>query len=520
MGSRGMVSSSHPLASLAGLKILEAGGSVVDAAIATSAALAVVQNNMCGLGGDLFALLRVGGTLVGLNGSGRAGERATIDLYEKLGYNSIPTHGPMSAITVPGMVHAWGEMHKPYGKLEFKSLLSEAIYHAERGFPVPYGYAHSVASASTTLGRYHNWAEIFLPGGEPPRPGSILRQKDLANTLKTIAEEGCETYYGGNLLDTIIRGIEAEGGILTEEDFRRHRSTWDEPLSTDYRGVKVYETAPNSQAATVLLWLNMLEHFDLSAYRPESTELLSLLFRTCTLAYKERAKWIADPEYLKLPPHFLSKEYAKKLLSEASFSLGEAVTTRGGSDGDTTYFAVMNSEGDCASVIQSNYMGFGSGLVPKGTGFVLHDRGCYFTLRRDHHNSLKPYKRTFHTLCAAIGLVDGETRFCLGSMGGDVQPQVHVQLITRLVDYGMDIQEAIDAPRWAATGTIYDQKQEFYIEEDYAHLLPALASGGYRPKTTARFSSLMGHAQGIVRLPNGALMGGADPRGDGAAIGY
>jgi Gamma-glutamyltransferase len=165
-------------------------------------------------------------------------------------------------------------------------------------------------------------------------------------------------------------------------------------------------------------------------------------------------------------------------------------------------------------------MGFGSGLVPKGTGFVLHDRGCYFTLRRDHHNSLKPYKRTFHTLCAAIGLVDGETRFCLGSMGGDVQPQVHVQLITRLVDYGMDIQEAIDAPRWAATGTIYDQKQEFYIEEDYAHLLPALASGGYRPKTTARFSSLMGHAQGIVRLPNGALMGGADPRGDGAAIGY
>jgi len=276
----------------------------VDAAIATSAALAVVQNNMCGLGGDLFALLRVGGTLVGLNGSGRAGERATIDLYEKLGYNSIPTHGPMSAITVPGMVHAWGEMHKPYGKLEFKSLLSEAIYHAERGFPVPYGYAHSVASASTTLGRYHNWAEIFLPGGEPPRPGSILRQKDLANTLKTIAEEGCETYYGGNLLDTIIRGIEAEGGILTEEDFRRHRSTWDEHLSTDYRGVKVYETAPNSQAATVLLWLNMLEHFDLSAYRPESAELLSLLFRTCTLAYKERAKWIADPEYLKLPPTF------------------------------------------------------------------------------------------------------------------------------------------------------------------------------------------------------------------------
>ncbi|MEM0120428.1 MAG: gamma-glutamyltransferase [Thermoprotei archaeon] len=519
MGRGGMVSSSHPLASLAGLRILEAGGSIVDAVIATSATLAVVQNNMCGLGGDLFALLKIGDRVIGLNGSGRAGERATIDLYEKLGYTSIPTHGPLSAITVPGMVHAWGEMHKRYGRMELKTLLGDAILYAERGFPVSYGYAHSISSARQTLGRYINWAEIFLPRGEPPKPGDVLVQRDLASSLKIIAEEGCQTYYDGDLADKIISGIEVEGGILTEEDFRRHTTTWDEPLTTDYRGVKVYETAPNSQAATVLLWLNMLEEFDLPTYRPDSAELLVLLFRTCRLAYRERAKWIADPEYLKLPDDFLSKEYAKKLLGDTSLKPTNISPPSGG-EGDTTYFAVMNGEGECASVIQSNYMGFGSGVVPKGTGLVLHNRGCYFTLKREHHNSLRPNKRTFHTLCASVGLVDNETRFCLGSMGGDVQPQVHVQLITRLVDYGMDIQEAIDAPRWAATGTIYDQEQEFHVEEDYSGLLPTLAKAGFTPKITPRFSSLMGHAQGIVRLPNGSLMGGADPRGDGAALGY
>lgn len=518
MGRRGMVASSHPLASLAGLKVLEEGGNVVDAAVATSAVLSVVQNNACGLGGDLFALFRVGGRIVGLNGSGRAGERATIEFYERLGYSSIPTHGPLSAITVPGMVHAWGEMLGRYGTFELKRLLRDAVECAERGFPVTYGYAHSVESAQGVLGRYRGWAEIFLQGGRPPRPGDILVQRDLARTLRAIAEEGCSTFYRGSLLDTIIRGIEAEGGILTEEDFRRHTSSWHTPLSTEYRGVEVYETAPNSQGATVLLWLNMLEGFDLRSLKPDSAQLLSLMFRSCQLAYKERAKWIADPEYLKLPDDFLSKEYARRLLAGSGGKPTAGPSSGGG--GDTTYFAVMDSEGDCASVIQSNYMGFGSGVVPKGTGFVLHNRGCYFTLKRDHHNSLRPGKRTFHTLCASIGLLDGETYFCLGSMGGDVQPQIHVQLITRIVDYGLDVQEAIDSPRWAAIGTIYDENQVFYVEEEYAGLLSELAEAGYAPKVVGRFSSLMGHAQGIVRLPSGVLMGGADPRGDGAAIGF
>ncbi len=520
MGRRGMVASSHPLASLAGLKTLESGGNVVDAAIATSAVLSVVQNNMCGLGGDMFALLRIGGSLVGLNASGRAGERATVDLYEKLGYRSIPTHGPLSAITVPGMVHGWGELHRRYCSRDLRELLADAINHAEQGFPVSFGYAHSIESASPTLGRYRGWAQIFLPGGYPPAPGSILVQRDLAATLRLIGEEGCSTYYEGSLLDTIVRGIEAEGGILTADDFRKHRSTWDQPLCTEYRGTKIYETAPNSQAATVLLWLNMLEEHDLRSLKHDSADLLRLLFDTCRLAYAERAKWIADPDYQKLPEHFLSKEYARSLLGGLGAGVNGAPHNPRAMDGDTTYFAVMNSEGDCASVIQSNYMGFGSGLVPRGTGFVLHDRGCYFTLKRDHHNCLQPHKRTFHTLCAAVGTRNDETSFCLGSMGGDVQPQVHVQLITRIIDYGLDIQEAIDMPRWAATGTIYDDALEFHVEQDYERLVPQLASMGYKARVTKSLSSLMGHAQGIVRLDNGVLMGGADPRGDGAAIGY
>lgn len=521
----GLVASSHELASFYGAKVLSDGGNVVDAAIATSAMLCVTQNNMCGLGGDLFALIKFKGKILNLNGSGRAAAKATINFYrDEKNLTSIPYRGSLAAPTVPGIVHAWGELHSKFGTIDLKKLFAPAVHYARNGFPITRNYSLSIRASANSLGEYEEWSKIFLPNGSVPEPGFLLKQKDLANSLEQIANEGTSTFYNGDLADRIASGIRKQDGLISEEDLRNHTSTWSTPVRTNYRGLNVYETAPNSQAATVLLWLNMLENYELANdFSLNSSKLTDVLVDTCLKSYAQRTTKIADPDFLPLDPKFLSKEFAKDLLQSSLDTLLRTPEIAHHS-GDTTYFAVGNSEGDCLSVIQSNYMGFGSGMVPEGTGIVLHNRGCYFSLDEHHHNALRPRKRTFHTLCASLGETEsGETKFAIGSMGGDVQPQVHIQLMTKVLDYGIDPQRAVDSPRWVIPFTIYEKPSSIYFEPGFESLIPELkktmAARGLALEQFDSLSSETGHAQ-MIQFNKDSLAGAADPRGDGAAVGF
>ena len=515
--NKALVASSHELASFAGAEVLRRGGNVVDAAIATSAMLCVVQNNLCGIGGDLFALIKCGESKIRcVNGSGRAGQKATLGLFESKGYSEIPKRGPLAALTVPGIVHAWGEIVAKYASMELKELLRPAIEYATSGFPLTRNYVNSIMATRRFLGDVGGWSEIFTPNGHMLTEGMTFKQKDLASSLMSIATEGTSTYYSGPLMEKIVSGIKERDGILEEEDFRNHSTTWTEPIKTNYRGIDIYETAPNSQGATALLWLNMLEGYDLKGL--DLDRLVKLYLDTGLRAYAERAKFIGDPAFQKLPEDFTSKKYATRLLEENPLLAQRTLDPK--NRGDTTYFTVVDKEGNCASVIQSNYMGFGSGLVPKGTGLVLQNRGCYFTLDSKHHNCLAPRKRTFHTICASLGEKDGRTLFSLGLMGGDIQPQVHVQLMTKVIDFEMGIQEAIDAPRWAFPATIYEKPSTLLLEEDLAKSLASFKYEGLQNEVLKGYSHQTGHAQGFVLNEHGNLSGGADPRGDGAVVGF
>ncbi len=523
LGRESMVASSHELASFFGAKTLAGGGNPVDAAITTSAMLCVTQNNLCGLGGDLFALVKREGRIWNLNGSGRASRNATIRFYlEEKKLEQIPHRGPLGAPTVPGIVHAWGELHSKFASMDWKELLAPAIDYAKNGFPITSNYSRSIASSAEFLGAFEEWSKIFLPGNKVSEAGYVLKQKDLASSLELIAREGPESFYSGALAEKLVKGIEKQGGLVDAEDLKNHTSTWQTPLKTNYRGLDVYETAPNSQAATVLIWLNMLEEFDLKRYSRNSPELFEILLDTCLKAYQTRAEAIADPAFLAFKENFLSREYAKQLLN-SNLTLSSKLAPSSESSSDTTYFTVGNAEGDALSVIQSNYMGFGSGLVPEGTGIGLHNRGCYFSLNRNHHNSLEPGKRTFHTLCASMGESETskKTAFSLGCMGGDIQPQVHVQLITNLLDYHMDLQEAIDSPRWVVPFSIYEKPATVYFEPGLStpHLGQIARSRGLAFEQLDSLSSLTGHAQAI-QFEDKYLKGAADPRGDGIAIGF
>jgi gamma-glutamyltranspeptidase/glutathione hydrolase len=518
IAKNGLVTSSHELSSSVGVQILEKGGNVVDAAIATSAMLCVVQNNLCGVGGDFFALVKSGSSKIsGLNGSGRAGKSATLDFYLKNGNKEIPKRGPLAALTVPGIVHAWGELLDRFGSMELRELLAPAIRFAESGVPLTAKYTQSIEASMRFFAAYDEFTKIFLPSGKVPEPGFLLRQKDLSSTLREISVAGVEAFYKGDLALKIVKGIQEQGGILTEEDFSHHVSTWDEPLRTSYRGNDVYETAPNSQAASVILWLNILEHFDLQNLSEQPQELVKVFIETYMKVNHERSTQIADPDFHKLPTDFTTKRYAEAILNSnleiTSLPQNKKLM------GDTTYFAVGDSEGNCVSAIQSNYMGFGSGLVPKGTGIVLQNRGSYFTLDPRHHNTLLPAKRTFHTLCASIGEKDGNTLFALGSMGGDIQPQIQVQLITKIIDLEMDLQSVIDAPRWAIPGTIYETPTTILLERDLDNTIGSNLQTSLTVQPIPSYSSNTGHAQALL-FKEGSIRGAADQRGDGKPVGF
>ena len=513
--TKGVVASSSQAASIAGARIKAQGGNVADAAITTSAVLCVTQNNLCGLGGDMFALIRMDGKdIIDLNASGRAFELATIDHFKEQGLSRLSARGPGGAITVPGIVSGWAIIHDKYCTMEVKDLLKPAIELAEKGFPVTQNYSESIHNSEKVFSGMHEWNKTFITGGKPPVPGSVFRQKDLASSLRSLADDGLSSFYDGHLADTIVKGLEGSGCLLQSSDLKKHYATYEKARNTEINGKKIYETGPNSQGYTALLWLNLLEA---SAKDPTEIqkESLSSVIAAGMLAYSQRDLYITDPKFHPLPDGFTSKEFARRL-----HELGNKrrnASGRAKDNGDTTYMCISDSEGNSFSWIQSNYMGFGSGVMPAGTGFVLQNRGSYFSLDPEHHNSLAPFKRTFHTLCAGMLEEEGQFKSSFGAMGGDIQPQLHMQMILPLLSDLSDPQEILDRPRWAFPYTIYEKPSEIICESE--QLRDSISSFYEKGKVrNIGFSSQFGHSQIVTLLPQGTVAGAADPRGDGTSM--
>lgn len=530
MARHAMVCAAQPLAVQIGIDILKSGGNAVDAAIAVNAALGLMEPVSCGVGGDLFAIIWDAKTqrLYGLNASGRAPYLLTIEEVRKMGFESMPYTGVLPQ-TVPGCVDGWFELHRRFGKLPMKEILAPAIRYAEAGFPVTEVIAHHWEIGGRRLRNEPNFEATFLPGGRAPRKGEIFCNPDLARTYRTIASKGRDAFYRGEIARTIDEFEKRIGGYLRFEDLRDHTSTWVEPVSTVYRGYEVWELPPNAQGIAVLEMLNILEGYDLSKFGFGSVQALHLMIEAKKLAFEDIARFCADPEFEKVPlAQLVSKEYAasRRALIDMNRAMREipASPLLSGSS-ETTYIAVADEERNFVSLIQSNYAGFGSGCVPDSLGFCIQDRGALFNLDPNHPNALAPHKRPFHTIIPAIVTRDGAPVFVFGVMGGSMQPQGHVQILCNIVDFGMNIQEAGDAPRFnhsgssEPTGEVMRDGGEVAIEEGFSQdVIRALMLLGHRiVKDTGGF----GGYQGIWwdREKN-VLIGASESRKDGCAMGY
>jgi gamma-glutamyltranspeptidase/glutathione hydrolase len=520
LGREGMVAAAHPLATLAGIDVLRAGGTAADAAVAVNAVLAVTQPNNCGLGGDLFCLYREAATgrVHFLNGAGRSGSRATLDELRRRGLDALPLRGP-ATVSVPGCVRAWAMLLERFGTRSLGALLGPAIAHAERGFPTT-----SIVSQAITetlpLTDDPEWRRVFAPGGVVPGMGDTLRQPDLAGTLRAIAADGPDVYYRGPIARAIAARCEAEG-FLTADDLAGHSGEWGDSISTTYRGYTVHETPPPTQGLTALLTLNLLESFPLARRRLHSVEHLHLLIEMVKLAYADRDRWIGDPAHARVPvAGLLDKRYARR--RGKAFDRGKAQPYAPGEpEGDTTGFVVGDRSGNLVAVIQSLFNAFGACVVAPGTGIVLQNRGRHFTTEPGHPSVLAPGKRPFHTLIASI--VTREARPVLGfaTMGGNGQAMFHTQVLTNVLDYGMDMQEAIERPRFLIGAFLPGEPADtLHLESRVPpRVFAALARKGHPVKPAPELFYRVGHAHGIA-LRDGTLMGGADPRGDGIALGY
>lgn len=452
LATHGMACTSHPLATQVAVQILRQGGSAVDAAIAANACLGLMEPTGCGIGGDLFALVwdARGRKLHGLNASGRSPYSLTLGEFRRRGLQRIPSYGPLP-VTVPGCVDGWFELHGRFGRLPMTTNLAPAIAYAREGFPLSEVIAEGWAANVARLAEYPNILAVYQPGGRPVRKGDMFRNPALAATLQRIAEGGRDAFYRGEVARTLVRFLQAQGGFLSERDFAEHTSDWVEPVSTSYRGHDVWELPPNGQGITALMMLNLLEGYDLKSMGFGSAEHLHTFIETKKLAFEDRARYVADPAFGPLPiRQMLDKEYAaqrRKLISpeRAAQRIEPGDLKPGGRD--TIYLCTADAEGNMVSLIQSNYRGMGSGMCPDGLGFILHDRGEAFNLAEGHPNTYAPHKRPFHTIIPAFVTRDGEPYMAFGVMGGDMQPQGHVQVLVNLVDFGMNLQEAGDAPR-------------------------------------------------------------------------
>lgn len=457
LGQNGMVATSHPLATQIGLDVLKKGGNAIDAAIAANAALGLMEPTGCGIGGDLFAIVWDGKTkkLYGLNASGRSPQALTLDYFEKNKMEKIPSHGPLP-VSVPGAVDGWFELHKKFGSMKMTEILAPAIDYSEKGFPLTEliaWYMHRSVPFFKSKG-FPNIQDIYEAqnGGKLPNEGEIYKNPYLANTYRKIANGGRDAFYKGDIAKTIGKFIQDQGGFLSAKDFAAHKSEWVEPVSINYRGYDVWELPPNGQGIAALQMLQILKGYDFSKIEWGSAEHLHLFTEAKKLAFEDRAKYYADMDFFKVPvEELLSDEYANKRRAQITDKAG---TYNAGkiSAGETIYMTVADKNGTMISLIQSNYRGMGSGMAPPKLGFMLQDRGELFSLKRGQANTLEPGKRPFHTIIPAFITKDGKPFVSFGVMGGDFQPIGHTQIVMNLIDFGMNLQEAGDAPRWDHTG--------------------------------------------------------------------
>jgi gamma-glutamyltranspeptidase / glutathione hydrolase len=450
IAKNGMAATSQPLATQVAIDILKSGGNAIDAAIAANAMLGLVEPTGCGVGGDLFALIWDAKTqkLYGLNASGRSPKSLTIEYFKEKGLTQIPSYGPLP-VTVPGAVDGWFEMHKKFGKLPISQILAPAIGYAREGFPVTELIAYYMERSARVLGQFPNFKDTYMPKGKMPSKGDIFRNPDLANTYEKIVKGGRDAFYKGEIARTIEKYIKEQGGFLSYSDFEAHKSEWVEPISTNYRGYDIWELPPNGQGAAALQMLNILEGYDIKSMGFGSADYLHLLVEAKKLAFEDRAHFYADPAFSEIPTQWLiSKEYAaerRKLVNpeRAARRYDHGVPNQP----NTIYLTVADSDGNMVSLIQSNYRGMGSGMTPTGLGFVLQDRGESFNLEKGFFNTYEPGKRPFHTIIPSFITKNGTPYISFGVMGGDMQPQGHVQIAINIIDFGMNLQEAGDAPR-------------------------------------------------------------------------
>ncbi|HUG94413.1 MAG TPA: gamma-glutamyltransferase [Planctomycetaceae bacterium] len=531
IAQHGMVATSHPLAAQAGLDILRAGGTAADVAIAASAMIGLVEPMSCGIGGDLFIIYWDAKTrkLHGLNASGRSPYELNLDVFREKKLKSIPVDGPLSW-SVPGCVDGWDELRRRFGRMEFEQLLEPSIVYAENGFPVTDIIARSWGGATKAFEKWPDSAATYLPEGRAPREGELFRNPRLAATYRLIAADGRDGFYHGRIAEKIVAFSEANGGYFTRADFDDHRSEWVEPVSTNYRGYDVWELPPNGQGIAALQMLNVLEGYDVRALGRNSTDYWHLFVEAKKLAFADRATFYADPAFAKLPvKELISKEYAerrRKLINPRRAAREVPPGDPRFEHGDTIYLCVVDKDRNCCSLIQSNFFGFGSKVTPGDVGFVLQNRGALFALDETHLNRLEPHKRPFHTIIPAMVTKDGRPWLVFGVMGGDMQPQGHVQIVVNMVDFGMNVQQAGDAARLRHLGSQSPTGDamaadggavavESTIPADTVHGLIA------RGHNVVFSPGTFGGYQGIyIDWENGTLHGGTDPRKDGTAVGY
>jgi gamma-glutamyltranspeptidase len=501
--------------------MLQRGGSAADAVIAASAVLAVVYPHMAGVGGDLFALVwdAQTGSLEGLNASGRAAAAATIERYRSDGFEQIPARGPLAALTVPGAVSGWAKLHGRLGRLGFDEVLAPAIAYAEDGAPVARSLAEWTIRDLDVLRENPEATVTYLPDGGAPTAGTILFQRPLAQTLRTIASGGEDEFYRGEIAERIVGSLSAQGGLLSIDDFRQHRAEWVQPIRASYRDTEIVQMPPNTQGVTALQILKIIEPKDLAALGDNSAEYVELLAEAARLAIVDRDRHLGDPTAVDLSmSELLSDERIATRRAELRKPNRQSQSGRAG--GDTVYLCAVDSDGNAVSLIQSIYFDFGSGVVAGDTGVLMQNRGSSFLLEPGHPNSLAPGKRPFHTLIPAMALHGGRPFLVYGTMGGDGQPQTQAALLTRVVDFGYDVQEAIEAPRWLYGRTWGTTIRALSIENRFSPaVLASLRARGHDVRDVGPLSDTLGHAQAI-RIHADHLEGGADPRGDGAAVGY
>jgi gamma-glutamyltranspeptidase/glutathione hydrolase len=539
IASQGMACTSQPLASQVAIDILKNGGNAIDAAIAANATLGLMEPTGNGIGGDLFAIVWDAETqeLYGLNASGRSPKSLELEYFKKHGYESIPAYGPLP-VSVPGCVDGWFELHDKFGSMGMEQVLQPAIDYAREGFPVSELIAYYWQGNANFLQKFPGFEEIFMPGGEAPEKGEIFKNPYLANTLEKIAKGGRDVFYEGEIARKIdaymekhahkyMKGEKGEGGYMSYEDLAAHESEWIDPVSATYRGYKVWELPPNGQGIAALQILNILEGYDIQSMGFGSKEHIHTFTEAKKLAFEDRAKYYADPDFADVPvKELISKDYADQRRKRIDPERAARNYPAGKLEkGNTIYLTIADDQGNMVSLIQSNYRGMGSGMTPGELGFVLQDRGELFTLEEGHNNVYEPGKRPFHTIIPAFITKDGKPYMSFGVMGGSMQPQGHAQIVMNIIDFGMNIQEAGDAPRIRHSGSSQPTGEEMtgggtlYLESGYEYpVVRELIKMGHDAEYTV--GGFGGYQAIKYNTENGVYYGASESRKDGQAIGY